>query len=633
MYDNIDKGGSMPALKFANILLEQNERSMSYPSLYCKSTEPVVFNKNEQAWELSGQGDFDFTTYFNSLSVEKLMRYTNAEGFRLHLELKGSAAKVLQTYADAFASHPILMEDNCIEIAPSDDFDEYELDIQVPNGSVLTGFKIETTGPLFLGNCYYIVNHSSPQKDVELVLATTTFKKESFIKHNISLVNQSILSSGEDIANHFNMHVVDNGRTLDVKKLSTEHIHIHPNNNVGGAGGFTYGMILAMEQQPKATHILLMDDDVAVSPESIKRTYNLLKILNDEYKNAFISGAMLNYEVGDEQWEDTGYMTERGTFAPAKPGLRLTKFEDIVYNETFWTPKKIRKSGQRYAAWWYCCMPIEIIEKNGLPLPVFVRCDDAEYGVRCKPHFITMNGLGIWHMSFHVRYNAAVERYQTTRNTLIAQHTTGFAPHSDFFAELRNNIRLELKKFGYENAELCLDAFEDFMKGPEFYSAPGMAEKTFMDANKNKEKLIPFDQLEKAAHAIGLTDFHIRDIDRQLIDSDKPRTFIQRASDLITDNKQHRIVSDGEGYAVIPVLGWAYPAGAIRGKKYLIVIDWYNRMGAIRTRDNNRYSVIKKRYKEDLKKYKQIKDDLSTRYSQSRETVTSLEYWKSYLNI
>ena len=64
-------------------------------------------------------------------------------------------------------------------------------------------------------------------------------------------------------------------------------------------------MILAMEQQPKATHILLMDDDVAVSPESIKRTYNLLKILNDEYKNAFISGAMLNYEVGDEQWEDT----------------------------------------------------------------------------------------------------------------------------------------------------------------------------------------------------------------------------------------------------------------------------------------------------------------------------------------
>ena len=244
-----------------------------------------------------------------------------------------------------------------------------------------------------------------------------------------------------------------------------------------------------------------------------------------------------------------------------------------------------------------------------------------------------MNGLGIWHMSFHVRYNAAVERYQTTRNTLIAQHTTGFAPHSDFFAELRNNIRLELKKFGYENAELCLDAFEDFMKGPEFYSAQGMAEKTFMDANKNKEKLIPFDQLEKAAHAIGLTDFHIRDIDRQLIDSDKPRTFIQRASDLITDNNQHRIVSDGEGYAVIPVLGWAYPAGAIRGKKYLIVIDWYNRMGAIRTRDNNRYSVIKRRYKEDLKKYKQIKNDLSARYSQSRETVTSLEYWKSYLNI
>lgn len=62
-------------------------------------------------------------------------------GFPSHLELKGSAAKVLQTYADAFASHPILMEDNCIEVAPSDDFYEYELDIQVPNGSVTHGIQ------------------------------------------------------------------------------------------------------------------------------------------------------------------------------------------------------------------------------------------------------------------------------------------------------------------------------------------------------------------------------------------------------------------------------------------------------------------------------------------------------------
>ena len=201
----------------------------------------------------------------------------------------------------------------------------------------------------------------------------------------------------DSIADHFHMYVMDNGRTLDAEKLSGDRIQVIPNDNVGGAGGFTRGMITAMEQNPKATNILLMDDDVAVSPESIKRTYNLLRILKPEHREDMISGAMLNYEIGEDQWEDIGNMTQQGTFAGCKPQLRLT---------------------------------------------LFVRCDDAEYGIRCKTGFITMNSLCVWHMSFFERYNAAVERYQTTRNTMIAQATCGMAPGADFMRELHNNIRL-----------------------------------------------------------------------------------------------------------------------------------------------------------------------------------------------
>jgi hypothetical protein len=57
-----------------------------------------------------------------------------------------------------------------------------------------------------------------------------------------------------------------------------------------------------------------MDDDVAVSPESIKRTYNLLRLLKEEYRDAMISGAMLNFEIGEDQWEDIGFMTPEGHF-------------------------------------------------------------------------------------------------------------------------------------------------------------------------------------------------------------------------------------------------------------------------------------------------------------------------------
>ena len=177
------------------------------------------------------------------------------------------------------------------------------------------GFQIETRGRVAIANSYYSVEFEGEPRDVELALATTTFKKERYIESNIALVKSEILGCDDDIASHFTMHVIDNGRTLDAAALSGGRVHVCPNANVGGAGGFAYGMIRAMEQAPRATHVLLMDDDVAVSPESIKRTYNLLRIVNDDYAEAMVSGAMLNMEVGEEQWEDTGYMTPEGTFA------------------------------------------------------------------------------------------------------------------------------------------------------------------------------------------------------------------------------------------------------------------------------------------------------------------------------
>lgn len=623
----------MTTLKFANILLENNARSAEYPALYCRGSKSWHNDGVDEGWVFPGGGTYDFTTYFNALSVEKLKRYTSATSFSLTLETKGASFSYIQTTADVFSSSPREVQETSAEIPESSEWSVHSFDLLAEENPILVGFKIVTSGDLYIRSGSYSIEFDHELRDVELMLSTTTFKKEAYIKANIAKIKDEILGSNEDIASHFRMFVVDNGRTLDVSDLQGDGVSICPNDNVGGAGGFTRGMIEALDASSPVTHILLMDDDVSISSESIIRTYNLLRAVNDEYANAFISGAMLSHETADEQWEDTGYMTPEGTFSPAKPPLRLTKFEDLIYNESYRVPGPIKKLHQRYAAWWYCAMPLDAVRKNGLPLPYFVRCDDAEYGVRCAPEFMTMNGIGIWHDSFHYRYNAAVERYQTTRNTMIAQYTTGFSPNSDFMHELDRNMYLELKKFGYDNAELLLNAFEDFMKGPDFYSAPGAAEKTFMDANRNKEKLHPLAEVEKQAQDLGLADFKVSNLNRQLIDGDKPRAMSQHLNDFLTNNGQRFIVTQGDGYAVIPNVGWAYPAGAIRGKKYLIVIDWYNRVGAVRVKDTARYKQIEKRYKADLKRFKANKKQLSEAYAASREKVTSIAFWKNYLGI
>ncbi|MFC2373355.1 MAG: glycosyltransferase family 2 protein [Parascardovia denticolens] len=622
----------MPTMKFANVLLETNPRSVAYPGLYCRSDQPVVHDPDSGDWEMYAAGTYDFTTYFNSLSVEKLLRYTKATGFALHLELKGAACTVTETYGDAFAAHPIAEGSVSASLPASDGWQVVDLPLLVTDRMVIVGFSIATEGRVAIRNSYYSLDVEGGLRDVELAIGTTTFKKESFIINNIGLVCDQILSSSDDIARHFRMYVIDNGRTLDAAALSGDGVTVIPNDNVGGAGGFTRGMITAMEQTPQATNILLMDDDVAVSPESIKRTYNLLRILKPEYEEAMISGAMLNYEVGEEQWEDIGHMTPEGIFSPCKPPLQLTHFEDLVYNEKFRPTKQMKQD--MYAAWWYCCIPISVIKRNGLPLPVFVRCDDAEYGIRSKGPFITMNSLCVWHMPFHVRYNAAVERYQTTRNTMVAQAVMGMAPDADFLKELHKNVHLELKKFGYADAELCLNAFEDFLKGPDFFIQPGVAEQTFMKANKDKEKLYDFVALQEQIDADpDLAGLKVEDIDRQLIDEDQPRSLQQRLQDYTTDNWQRGIKREGKGYAVIPLAGWIYPAGVIRGKKKLVAIDWYNRKGAIRTKDAGRYADIMKRYHRDLRYYKKNIDRLRREYAAIRPTVTSLAYWKNYLKM
>ena len=626
-------GWCMPSIQFANVLLETNPRSVSFPSLYCESDQPVVFDAQLGDWVMYAQGVYDFTTYFNALSVSKLRTYTSMRSAMLHLELKGAACTVQQTMGDALAHESLLVEGTDVTVPASDDWQVVNLPLVITDTMVLVGFKIVTEGQVAIRNSHYVLDVEDDFNEVELAVATTTFKKESFVINNIGLVRSHIIESGDDIAKHFHMYVIDNGRTLDAMALSGDRIEVIPNENVGGAGGFTRGMIAAMRQKPKATNVLLMDDDVAVSPESIKRTYNLLRILKPQYREAMISGAMLNYEVGEDQWEDTGFMTKDGIFAPCKPPLRLTQFEDIIFNEIHEMTKEITPDNH-YAAWWYCCIPISVIERNGLPLPLFVRCDDAEYGIRCKTDFITMNGLCVWHMSFHKRYNPAVERYQTTRNTMIAQAAAGMAPHADFMHELHRNMQLELKKFGYDNAELCLDAFEDFLKGPKFIGTKGQAEKSFMAANQHKEKLYDLDELQKLADAdVDLAGFDITTINRQLIDSDKPRKTRQRLRDYLTDNGQRLVRTDGDGYAVIPLIGWAYPAGVIRGKKKLIVIDWYNRKGAIRTKDSDRYQKIHKRYQRDLRYYKANIDRLRKEYQEAFPQLTSMKFWENYLDL
>ena len=214
---------------------------------------------------------------------------------------------------------------------------------------------------------------------------------------NIQLLKDNVLCEGSDIKDKLFVHIIDNGRTLDPEEFDCENLKIYPNPNVGGAGGFTRGMIEALELDEKPTHVLLMDDDVLIMCESLFRTFYLLQIVRPEFEDAFVSGAMFDYDLREKQYEDVGYVHHAdASYGPLKDRLEMKDIDALLSNEEM----AQRKQEHSYAGWWYCCIPTHMIEKNGLPLPVFIRGDDVEFSLRNKAQFLTLDGICIWHVGF-----------------------------------------------------------------------------------------------------------------------------------------------------------------------------------------------------------------------------------------
>lgn len=619
-------------VKLANCLLGGDSAFQNYPSMLYKTSHGTSsFCSDENSLVLS-DGEFDFTTYFNALSVSKWLKYTVARSYYLHLEFKGSSFVLSQRFANSYGLSSQVVEGGEYEAQETSEWSALDIPLNLIEFEVLHAFSIGVRGEVCIRNAYYFTDvDQSLIRNVELAIASTTFKKEDYVRRNIRLIRDGVLSSDEPIASHLTLHVVDNGRTLSVDDGDSDRILVHRNPNVGGSGGFAYGMILAMEQTPKATHVLLMDDDVSVLPESFIRTFNLLSLLNDDYQDAFLSGAMMSLEEPNLRTEDLGFFTSLGNFSPLKPSGYMTNLHDVVETEVYTAPTDSWvDTKQQYAGWWYCTIPVSTIEKCGLPLPLFVRSDDAEYSLRCNPRFMTMNGICVWHNEFRYKYSSAVERYQVSRNTLICQATTGMAPQSDFLKEIHHEVQLDLKKFNYDDAALAVKGLEDFLRGPEFIKRP-VAERRFIEANKEREKLIPLKDLMAEAKELGVD---LENLSEWSLNCGGPRSKAEAAKDLITFNGQRFVDESNERkgkVAVIDAAGWVYPSAEIRDVDTLVVVDMANMKGAIRRYDRDRFKQVWSRYKKAAKDFKANKKRLYAEYAACRDELTSVDFWKKYL--
>lgn len=606
--------------ELSNVVLKIDDHMVDYPEVYYRADGQAAFDAQSEA--LAFAGTVDFLTYFNSCPAVKWRKYAGIQQIYLHLELSGDVCTLLfRGISKGDAAPSELSSGQRLTGGTKLDSGRIAYDVAVPaNNKDVIGFSLQARGSVTLHNAYYYAEvEEAAVNSVRLALSTTTFKKEQYIVPNIELVKREVLGSTDPVASNFHMFVVDNGRTLDAAALTGDGVTVLPNKNVGGAGGFARGMMEAMADPSGFTHVLLMDDDVKVSAESLKRTYNLLALAQGKYKGAFINGAMLAIEEPNLQFEDVSFVLKSGAYRRVKDDLYIDDVRDVAANEA--TDVEVAKA---YGAWWYSCIPLAEVREHGLPLPVFVRCDDVEYGMRTNPTYMTMNGICVWHEGFEGRFRPSVDCYQYIRNFMIMIAVDDCASESMFVRRWERNVHLHMRTMEYNTVELFLDGMEDYLKGPEYLAAVSGEELMKKNGAKN-EKLVPVEELDQ-------------DMLKSLKIGERTLGGVSRVSQFLrvwrTLPYDRHMLPDAvlqDRPEAVFYSGLSVVGARTMGTKTLVAFDLGGKNAVVRHMDRERYSELKDRLARLKKEHAERGAEVRAAYKAAKPKLTSWEFWNECL--
>lgn len=402
----------------------------------------------------------EFLTYFNSFSAGKWFEYTQIQEYEAVIQYTGACRLSLfrvrreddhlirKLVRETTGNHVESSEEKIAFCCDGKDWVYFISvtaleDTEVWHGSYRTGQPVTP-------------------RTVNIAIGICTYRREEYVTKTLETLETYISDdSGSDLCGHVHVFVSDNGNTLPLDGWNDSYIHVVYNKNAGGSGGFGRCMLEAERTRDKYyfTHILLMDDDIILEPESIFRTYALLSLRAEEFDEYLLGGALLRLDRPHIQHAN-GEMWNGGYIGFTKRGYDLRQEFDIVRNE--------ERLPIEYSGWWYCCIPMTGDFSHSYPLPIFVHGDDIEYGLRFGGRIMTLNGIGVWHDAFDHRRASSMEYYDI-RNALIC-NTIHYPEHTKarVIKKIYRRLLGNLLRYRYDDQLLTMKGVEDYCKGVDF---------------------------------------------------------------------------------------------------------------------------------------------------------------------
>ena len=419
-------------------------------------------------------GEASFDTFFNGFSVGVWKQ--NCKIDDLIFRLSGSGRFILKFGLHRLghsrrwlAEHDIILDpqrDTPIELAFWPQLDDgilYVYLTAISEGYVASGcFETKT----------------KPQRDIKLGIVVTHFNRKQYVVPAIRRLKAGLLSD-PDYKDHIDLVVVDNSQNLT--QAEADGATLIPNQNLGGSGGFTRGL-LHLEADGSFTHCLFMDDDASCEIESIRRCHRLLSFASKE--NFAVAGSMLR-ELEPSRLFEKG-ATYKKSWKALKSGLNMMNTNDLLLAE------KVTDAPD-YGAWWF--FGFALADVNHYPFPFFVRGDDIMFGLMNKFHICTMNGISTWGEDFSLK-SGPLPFYFDVRHRIILDMVL---TNRGVYKTTRMLIKLfkqQLFSYNYASAMAVSLALEHVTRGPQFFVDNIDMKSVFpIFANfEPKEKLFPINR-------------------------------------------------------------------------------------------------------------------------------------------
>ncbi|MBX7448599.1 glycosyltransferase [Mycolicibacterium sp. 3033] len=461
----------------ARVILPRPGEPLDVRKLYIEESETNARRAHaptRTTLEIGAESEVSFATYFNAFPASYWRRWSVLDGVVLRVELTGSAR--VDVYRSKSTGARITVGGAPVVSASGGDepaVAEFEIDLTPFEDGGWIWFDITTDSATTLHHAGWYAPIPAPGRAGVAVGIPTFNRPSDCVSALAALTSDPLVDeviSAVIVSDQGNQKAKDHPGFAEAAAALGDRLSIHNQPNLGGSGGYSRVMYEALKNTD-CEQILFMDDDIRIEPDSILRALAMNRFAKVP---TLVGGQMLNLQepshlhvmgemVDSENFMWTGAVNTEYDHNFAKYPLND---EDEPRSRLLH-----RRIDVDYNGWWMCMIPRQVAEELGQPLPLFIKWDDADYGLRAGEHgypTVTLPGAAIWHMAWSDKDDAIDwQAYFHLRNRLIvaALHWDG-----NIRGLLRSHLKATLKHLlclEYSTVAIQNKAMDDFLAGPE----------------------------------------------------------------------------------------------------------------------------------------------------------------------